>query len=48
MPRGRVEAFRTEVLPAYEAETGREATSWVCAAVGGATVLDSPLKRALG
>ncbi|MEB3222495.1 MAG: galactokinase [Candidatus Sericytochromatia bacterium] len=48
MPRDRVEAFRAEVLPTYAAETGQQATAWVCAAVGGAAVLDSPLKRALG
>lgn len=46
MPSNRVEAYRSHVLPAYQRETGQEATAWVCVATQGASVLDSPWRRA--
>lgn len=46
MPAERVEAYQAQILPAYAQETGKQATAWVCEAVAGASVLDSPWRRA--
>ena len=46
MPEAAVAAFEAAVLPAYEKETGLKPTLWVCKAAQGASVLDSPMKRA--
>ncbi|MEB3197024.1 MAG: galactokinase [Candidatus Sericytochromatia bacterium] len=46
LPADRVDAYQAEVLSAYHARTGLTATAWVCQATAGASVLDSPMKRA--
>ncbi len=46
MPEAAVAEFKKQVLPAYEKETGKTPTTWVCKAAGGASVIDSPMKRA--
>lgn len=46
VPEASVAAFEAAVLPAYEKETGLKPTTWVCRAAQGASVVDSPMKRA--
>lgn len=41
-----VASFQAEVIPAYEAQTGKQAEVFVCRAAGGASVLESPLLAA--
>ncbi|MFP5501584.1 MAG: galactokinase [Candidatus Sericytochromatia bacterium] len=38
-----VESFKADVVPAYEAQTGKKAEVYVCEAAAGASVVDSPL-----
>jgi galactokinase len=45
MPCDRIESYQSEVIPAYESQTAKKAEVFVCEAVAGASVIDSPMMR---